>query len=50
MIEGRIVIGKYVISESQDGVWIYLEDDGEGGEFSAEELEKVIDTFYKENF
>ena len=49
-IEGQMVIGKYVIRETQDGLRIYLLDDGEGGIFDAEALEKVIDAFYRENF
>lgn len=47
-----ITIGKYYIEYDEEGnLWIELSDDsGEGGQFNVDELEKVIDTFYKENF
>ncbi len=44
-----ITIGKYNIEFDEYGK-LWIEDNGEGGEFDEAELEKVIDTFYKENF
>jgi hypothetical protein len=47
-----ITIGKFYIEWDSEGkLWIGLSDDsGEGGEFNADELEKVIGEFYAENF
>jgi hypothetical protein len=45
-----ITIGHYTIMIRENGkVWIQ-HDDGEAGEFSLEELEKVIEKFFVENF
>lgn len=44
-----IKIGKFKIYQYGNGD-IWIDWDGEGGEFSAADLEKVIDKFYGENF
>ncbi len=44
-----ITIGKYYLEWDDDGK-LWIEDDGEGGQFNEAELEKAIDVFYKENF
>ena len=49
----RIVIGDYeissMISAKEGRVWIEHKS-GEGGEFSLEAFEKVIEKFYNDNF
>ena len=47
-----ITIGKYYIEWDEQGkLWIELSDNsGEGGEFNADELEKVIADFYNKHF
>jgi len=44
-------VGKYTICRGPDekGIWIQAED-GDGGEFSEESFEAVVDVFYRENF
>ena len=32
------------------GIWVSIEGDGEGGEFTESEIEAVIGKFYGENF
>lgn len=45
-----IQIGQFELFQEEEGkVWITLPD-GEGGEFDALALEKVIEQFYNENF
>ena len=50
----KITIGKYTISKVKfsDGTYriMIFAKGGEGGEFCMEDLEKVIDKFYDENF
>lgn len=47
---GRVNIGQYTISRfDYISVWIEHES-GEGMQTSTEDLEKVIDEFYKTNF
>jgi hypothetical protein len=44
------LLGKFTISEMDDGqVWIRNED-GEGGSFSAEDLEAAVEQFFWDNF
>ena len=46
----EIQIGKFNITYStENSLWIEKED-GEGGEFSIEKLERVIENFYNEEF
>lgn len=44
-------IGKFYLKRGYNPkrIWIAVES-GEGGDFSEEELEKIIDKFYQENF
>jgi len=49
----ELIIGKYEIIRNHDKLWIHIiagEDENEGGEFSLEEFEKVVDKFYEEHF
>jgi len=49
-VEGKIIIGEYVIEEKDDDtVWI-SQLDGEGGAFDAKALESVIERFYLDHF
>lgn len=47
----KIKIGKYSIVKSDGELWIFDDSvEGEGGEFSEEDFEKVIEEFYEKNF
>jgi len=54
-MRATIEIGKYTLTEYEDDevlqntIWIRHED-GEGGTFSKDGLEKAIEQFFKENF
>jgi len=54
MMKFTLQIGKYELtraySDSEDSIAIYVEESGEGADFSVSALEEVIDKFYKENF
>ncbi len=47
----KVKVGKYTFSPGVEKgkVWIQC-DDGEGGDFSEEKLEKLLDTFYTKEF
>ncbi len=46
-----VYLNKYVIDKlDDDQISISIIGDGEGGTFSLEEFEKVVDKFYEENF
>jgi len=49
MNKEEIQIGKFTILRDEAGLWIVCED-GEGGTFSEDEVEKVIAEYYEENF
>lgn len=42
-------IGDFVLRHAPSGIWIGRTD-GEGGEFAAEHVERVIAQFYRESF
>ncbi len=46
-----IYLDKYLLSKLDDGqIEITIIGDGEGGIFSLQEFEKVVDKFYNDNF
>ena len=46
-----IIIGNFCLHDAGNGkIGIYINNDGEGGEFSEAELAEVIEKFYKEKF
>lgn len=50
VVVGEVDLGRFLIAEVDDEhIWITAES-GEGGQFKKSEFEKVVETFYRENF
>jgi len=54
-MRSSIQIGKYVLDDYHDGRYknslsITIKDDGEGGAFSLDDLEKMLDEFFEKKF
>lgn len=49
-IINAITIGEFTLFKYSDGSYWIQHESLEGGEFSAEKVEKMIADFYKENF
>jgi hypothetical protein len=50
MDTNAIRIGEFLISVLNNGKVLISNDDGEGGEFSAEKFEEMVSKFFWDNF
>jgi hypothetical protein len=50
MDTNSIRIGEFTLTVMSDGKFWISNDDGEGGEFSAEKFEEMVSKFFWDNF